>query len=162
MRYHKINKYILSIELLEDSIHDENRDNIINPEFATYHTNKFKIVEIQNMINNTYIDKLYNYKMNDIIKKNIIYSLSREKAFYTLDYDYFIETYQLIDKLYYINFYRENSLIYNGIHRTWYDSGQLKEEFYHIDGIYEGIYTSYDENGNINKKYIFVNNKIVA
>lgn len=161
MRYYKINKYILTIELLEDSIHDENRNNIINKEFALYHTNKFKIIEIQNMIDNTYIDKLYAYKINDIINKNIIYFFSKDRAFFQLDYDYFTESYQLIDKLYYIDFYKEYNLIYNGMHRIWYDSGQLREEFYHINGQFEGVYTSYYENGEINEKYLFVNNEIV-
>ena len=158
MRYYKINHYILKIELFEDSIHDENRNNIIDINFAKYHTNKFKILEIENMIDNTYIDKLYSYKIYDTIQENITYFFSKERAFFYLDETYYIETYMLLDKLYYINFYKENNLIYNGIHKDWYDSGQLREEFYHIDGSIEGTYISYFENGKIDKKYFFINN----
>ena len=159
MRYCKINKYILTIELLDDSIHNENRINIIYKDFATYSTNKFKIIYIENMCNNFIIDSIFNYKINDIIIHNIRYFFSKERAFFDLDYDYFIESYQQIDKLYYINFFREEHLKYQGLHRSWYDSGQLREEFYHIDGSFEGIYISYFENGEINNKYMFINNE---
>ena len=64
----------------------------------------------------------------------------------------------MLDKLYYL-FYFNNQ--YTGIHKVWYDSGQLKEEFYHINGILEGTYTEYNENGMLKNQYMFVNGKII-
>jgi len=50
MRYFKIYKYIFTIDLVENSIHNENRNNIINQEYASYTTNEFKILSIENMV----------------------------------------------------------------------------------------------------------------
>ena len=160
MRYYKINKYILSIELLDDSIHNENRNNIIDKYLAKYETNKFKIIQIENMINNQIICELYSYKIGDIIIKEIIYFFSKERAFFELDYDYYTESYEPIDKLYYINFYKEYNMIYSGIHKSWYESGQLKEEFYHINGLLEGKYRHYDENNQLQIEYNFIGDKL--
>jgi antitoxin component YwqK of YwqJK toxin-antitoxin module len=161
MRYYKINKYIIKIELLENSIHDENRNNIYDKHYALYKTNRFRIIEIENMCTKKIIDEIYSYKINDIITKNISYFFSKERAFFELDYDYFIDSYQQFDKLYYLDFFKQENMNYCGMHKIWYDNGQLKEEFYHINGIFEGVYTSYFQNKEINFKCNFVNNVMI-
>jgi antitoxin component YwqK of YwqJK toxin-antitoxin module len=158
MRYIKINKYIMKIELCDDSISDEDRNNIVNRLFAQYNTNKFKILEIEDMVTNELYNNVMNYKINDIIYRNINYYFSKERAFYELDYDFFTYSYEPLDKLYYL-FYFNNQ--YTGIHKVWFDSGQLKEEFYHINGILEGTYTEYNENGMLINQYMLVNGKII-
>jgi hypothetical protein len=158
MRYIKINKYIIKIELCDDSISNEDRNNIVNRLFAQYNTQKFKILEIEDMVTNELYNNVMNYKINDIINRNINYYFSKERAFYELDYDFFTDSYQSLDKLYYL-FYFNNQ--YTGIHKVWFDSGQLKEEFYHINGILEGTYTEYNENGMLKNQYMFVNGKII-
>jgi hypothetical protein len=135
MRYYKIYKYILYIELLNDSLHNENRDDIYDKIYAKYTTNKFKIIMIENMITNEILDKIYNYKINDIVEKNIIYFFSKERAFFELDYNFFEETYYPIDKLYYIRFFQDHNMTYNGLHKAWNDSGVIKEIYYHNNGI---------------------------
>ena len=47
---------------------------------------------------------------------------------------YFEGSYQLIDKLYYVEFFIQHNLIYCGMHRSWNDSGKLIEEFFHNNG----------------------------
>lgn len=134
MRYYKLNKYIFTIELLDDSIHNENRNNIIEPLYAKYTTNKYKIIIIENMITNEILEKIYNYNVGDIINKKINYFLSKERAFFELDYDFFEETYYEIDKLYYLKFFDEYNIYYSGVHKVWNDNGELIEIFYHING----------------------------
>ena len=159
MRYIKIHRYIMKIELCSDSISNEDRNDIINPLLAQYKTNKFKILEIEDMVTNELYDNVLKiYKINDIICRNINYYFSKECAFFELDYYFFTDSYQPLDKLYYL-FYFNNQ--YTGIHKVWYDSGQLKEEFYHINGILEGTYTEYNENGMLKNQYMFANGKII-
>lgn len=159
MRYIKINCYIFSIELCEDSKHNENRLNIVDKLYATYTTNKFKIIEIENMVTKEIINKYFNYKVDDIICKSVKYYLTKERAFFEIKYDRDdIDEYKPIDKLYYIKFFNNN---YSGLHRTWYDSGQLYEEFYHHNGSIEGLYKQYDMKGNIIWENNFINNVIV-
>ena len=86
------------------------------------------------MITNDNLDKIYSYKIGDVVNKNIIYFLNKECAFFYIDYEYFEGTYNMIDKLYYINFFREHNIIYSGMHKSWYTNGILKEQFFHIDG----------------------------
>jgi antitoxin component YwqK of YwqJK toxin-antitoxin module len=161
MRYIKINCYIFSIELCEDSKHNENRLNIVDKLYATYTTNKFKIIEIENMVTTEIIDKYYNYKVGDIICKTVKYYLTKERAFFEIKYDRDdIDEYKPIDKLYYIKFFT-NCGGYSGLHRSWYDSGQLQEEFYQINGNFEGLYREYFENGSIKNEYYYINNKII-
>jgi len=134
MRYFKIYKYIFTIDLVENSINNENRNNIINQEYASYTTNEFKILSIENMVTGELINNIYSYKIGDIIKQTIIYFLSKERAFFELDYKYFEGSYTLIDKLYYIDFFKQHNLIYCGVHKSWKDSGELIEEFFHNNG----------------------------
>jgi antitoxin component YwqK of YwqJK toxin-antitoxin module len=155
MRYIKIYRYIITIELCEDSIHNENRINIINKLYATYRTNKFKILEIEEIDTKKLIDKYNNYKVGDIITKNKNYYFTKERAFFEFDYQYFDDTFDLLDKLYYIKFFKNG---YSGLHRDWYDSGQLYEEFYHINGIFEGMFIQYHEDGKIKCEFKFINN----
>ena len=158
MRYTKIHRYIMKIELCSDSISNEYRNDIIDPLFAQYKTNKFKILEIEDMVTNELYDNVMNYKINDIICRNINYYFSKECAFFELDYYFFTDSYQPLDKLYYL-FYFNNQ--YTGIHKSWYDSGQLHEEFYHVNGTIEGPYKIYDTNGILIKEYMVINGKII-
>ena len=150
MRYYKIYKYILEIDLCDDSISNENRNDIVDKYYATYKTNKFKIINIENMITNENITKLYEYNIGDIVKKNITYFFNKECAFFYLENEYFEGSYKYIDKLYYVDFFKQHNKIYNGIHKSWYANGILREEFYHIDGKLEGLYKEYNNKGKIN------------
>jgi antitoxin component YwqK of YwqJK toxin-antitoxin module len=158
MRYTKLYKYIFTIELCDDSNHDESRTNIIEPLYASYKTNKFKIIEIEDMTINKLVNNYCNYKIGDIIKKNIKYYFTRERAFLSFDEEYFEGAYEPLDKLYYINFFING---YAGIHREWYESGQLREEFYHDNGVVNGDYIKYYENGKIEEEFKVINNKII-
>jgi len=159
MRYIKIYRYILTIDLCEDSINNENRSNIINKVYATYNINKFKILEIEDIVTKELKNNYDKYKVGDIICETKKYYLIKERAFFEIDYDQhnYSDEYKPIDKLYYINFFSN----YYGLHKSWYDSGQLKEEFYHINGMCEGLYREYYENGNIKCEYYHVNNEII-
>jgi len=84
--------------------------------------------------NGELINNIYSYKIGDIIKQTITYFLSKERAFFELDYKYFEGSYTLIDKLYYIDFFKQHNLIYCGVHKSWKDSGELIEEFFHNNG----------------------------
>lgn len=162
MRYFKIYRYIFTIDLCDDSIHNENRINIIDKLYATYITNKFKIIKIEDIITKELIYNYGNYIVDKIVCETKNYYLIKERAFFEIDYyqHNFDDEYKPIDKLYYINFFT-NCGGYSGLHRSWYDSGQLLEEFYHINGNFEGLYREYFENGSIKNEYYYINNKII-
>ena len=81
------------------------------------------------------LDKIYSYNIGDIIRQNIIYFMSKEKAFFDYDYKYFEGSYTPIDKIYYVEFFKQHNLIYCGMYKSWNDSGELIEEFFHNDNI---------------------------
>jgi hypothetical protein len=134
MRYSKINKYILTIELLDDSTNNENRSHIIDKYYAKYTTNKYKILEIENMVTNEILTNIFSHKVGDIVNKNIYYFFSKDRAFFELDYNFYIESYQPVDRLYYLYFFDEHNKKYVGLHKVWYDNGNLELLFFHLHG----------------------------
>jgi len=134
MRYCKISKYIFNIELLDDSIHNENRPGVVDKYYAKYKTNKYKIIEIENMVTKELLTNIFGYKIGDIINKDTDYFLSKERTFFELDYSFFIESYQPIDRLYYLYFFDQHNIKYFGLHKSWDSNGNLEILFFHIHG----------------------------
>jgi len=164
MLYLKINSIIFEIELCENSLKYESDK--INPECATYETNKFKILNYKHIANNKitedefkmcliylYIQKIkedlindnvlnviknqYNiHKMDDFINKEI-----ERNIYYFKSYERAFNFRFIYDKQYQL--FTEG---YSGIYKNWTPEGKLVLECYHINGKIEG-------------KFIF-NNKI--
>jgi antitoxin component YwqK of YwqJK toxin-antitoxin module len=50
----------------------------------------------------------------------------------------------------------------NGISRAYYDNGQLKDDFFWLQGKKQGVWTSYSETGILLKTEIYEDNKLVS
>jgi antitoxin component YwqK of YwqJK toxin-antitoxin module len=138
--YIKINKYIITLE------YTKNKIAIINNMFQYNNENFYKIVEIEDFTNNQKLNEIINFKVDDIINIESKLFNTREQAFY----------YNFIKNQEYLFF--ENG--YSGIHKTYNDKGELLNEFFHINGKINGLYTEYLEK-NIIKENLFVNNRLI-
>lgn len=134
--YFVFNDYVIEIEVLDNL---SPLTNIINTEYATYRTKKYKIISITNFLTMTKVnsDESNYYKINDVIDHvtmKIDYVLNKDIAIYNT----------------YNN--RKNSVLEylktkSGIFRNYHPNGQLKIQVYHNNGLFEGEYIYYDMDG---------------
>lgn len=164
MYYFKIKSIIFEIELFEDpkfinysNINDNDNKNI-NPEYALYSTNKFKILKYKHIADNNITEQEFNmciiylhiqqikedliddkvlniiknkydiYKMEDFINKEI-----NRQIYYFKSYERAFNFRFIYDKQY--ELFEKG---YSGIYKNWTNKGVLVLEFYHINGRIEG------------------------
>ena len=151
-RYMKYNEYIIKISS-KHYFEICNYELIIDKNNACYYQNiKFNVVSIEHMITKLPLleilielphNETYTLEINKIYEKNIKYFATYERAFLN----------NFIDEKQYLLF--DN---YSGIFTDYYDNGQIKETYFHTNGLINGIYKNYYENiTNINKIHIECN-----
>ena len=114
------NKYIITIKTNEkEFILEENE--IINPEYATYTCNSYKIINIEDLNKNN-LDKIDLYEIDKNYNDIIFYKLNYESAYN--------------DNL----LYKTDIQKFVGFYRNYHHNGALSEEYYHNNGIKEGKY----------------------
>lgn len=146
--YFVYNDYVIEIEVLNNlsPLHDIN---IINAEYATYHTTKYKIISITNFLTMTKVnsDESNYYKINNInehVTMKIDYVLNKDIAIYN--------TYNN-PKNSVLEYLKNKS----GIFRNYHKNGQIKIQVYHNNGIFEGEYIYYYIDGSCAKITNFIN-----
>jgi len=162
MRYLKIKSIIFEIDLCEDSENFESDDKIVDPQYATYQTNKFKILNYTHIADNQitedefnmcliylYINSL-NHKLDDnLINDNLINIIKKEYNVNKMDdfinkeinrHIYYFKSYErafnyrfIYDKQY--ELFKNG---YSGTYRNYTRNGEIILEFYHINGVIEG------------------------
>lgn len=128
------NDYILEIEVI-NKIADLYE--IINKEFATYLTNKFKVISITNWKSNEHLNEIDNYKINKIIEINC-----NDDNTKLLDYNLIKELsiYNYFDKNEDEELYLKNKC---GVYTIYHNNGQIYKTYFHNNGIEEGEYNEY-------------------
>lgn len=130
--YYKYDKYIIMIET--ETLEFENQHQQMK-------CDKFKILHIKDILNETYteIDK---YKINSEYNEKIMFFLIEELAFNHL---FFLK--------------RQYKLFPNGysnIYKEYFENGNLRLEFYHINGMINGKYIEYFTNETIRIECYYV------
>lgn len=122
--YYKYDKYVITIETDGQIFENVN-------EYKKMYCYKFKVLHIKDILNEIYseIDK---YKINNEYDEKIIFFLKEELAF---NYLFFLK-----------NQYKLFPNGYSNIYREYYDDGNLRLEFFHINGLINGKYTEYFPN----------------
>ncbi len=113
-------------------------------------------------------DKIKNISINnDILTFNTYYEINKtynsETKIYYLSYDKaFLKDF--ISKAQYNLLNKDDTKYYNinARYTEWYDNGQLKLDYWHINGKKEGLYQEYDIDGKLldNKNYFIIDDKI--
>uniref|UniRef100_A0A6C0EBG8 Uncharacterized protein n=1 Tax=viral metagenome TaxID=1070528 RepID=A0A6C0EBG8_9ZZZZ len=155
--------HCIVFEKLSDTMTDENRENVVDKNYALFHANKLKIIKIFNLDTFEHKNQIGDYECNTIIERSDI----------SLPYYVKIETV--------INLSSRSKI--NGFHKDYYESGSLKScctyrngkkfgkycEFYdeiHTRGGEEQEYLrlkcTYDEEEKLHKSYTkyYINQKI--
>ena len=172
--YIYLDYYIITLEC-DDY---ESISEIINAENATYSTNNFKIIEIEDFscksldITNIYKKNTnYNEKKNFWLNKQIVF----DKKIYDYKFHKSNATPKVvnqyshpIDKLHneYVPRYKSKLETYfndiletgcSGIYKSYYPNGALEEEYFYNNGEIEGEYKKYHKNGKLKETCNYLN-----
>lgn len=159
------NKYLIQIEnlFIEEKIENEDEDiNIIveyiyldsderlyfgncDPINKEYKTNKYKIMSIYDIKNNNIISDVGDLKIDEIYLSEQIYYLSKERAYSEIPLNLLSVIFQ-------------NGICEN--RKTYYSNGLLKEEYFHNNGLIEGIYKKYGQNKKVYEECNYISGKI--
>jgi len=145
--YVKYNSYIITIQI--NSIkHRSLYLPINNPEFAYYITNNFKVIKIE---------KIYSICIEKIKYKNILLEIDN---IYNIDIHYHLNykvafDFNFIENKQYLLF--ENG--YSGYYKIYTYSGLPILEYFHNNGIKEGLEKIYDINGILTRTIEWTNGK---
>ncbi len=167
--FFKINEYIITIKIHDDIKLYNDLVNVNDHYYATYITNNFTIIKIEHMFTKKPFDKIKNISINnDILTFNTYYEINKtytgDKKIYYLSYDkaFFKD---FIDKAQFNLLNKEDNNKYYNVntrYTEWYDNGQLKLDYWHINGKKEGLYKEYDIDGKLitKKNYFSIDDKI--
>ncbi len=151
--------YIVVMKLLEDSITNESRKDIININYAKHRTNKVKVILIIHKftldavdnVENSYHEKKLKYTTNEIIEEK--------------DYDMELNNvcsagihyFKTIECSFYFTLIRE---LYTGHYILRHDNGQMYIECDYSDGKINGHYTRWYVNGQTSNECDYTDGEI--
>lgn len=170
--YKSAGAYIITLELLQDSKTNLNRSNIKFFNYASFRTDKAKVISICHKLTNNAIqeinsdnDPLFIYKINKIIHakdydENILntcttgihFYVVKEAAYYHEIYNY-VQNYTGLSKRWFHNGNKYIVCSYengsrNGLYAEWYENDQIYVICTYKKGIQYGSYEEWDKYGN--------------
>ncbi len=157
--FFKHNEYVITIKI-NDDIKQYNSNDIFDHYYASYITNNFSVIKIEHMFTKKLINKITNISINnDFATYHSFYEVNKtyyESKIYYLSYDraYYKD---FVHKFQWNIYNNLNNHNYFGIFKDWFDNGQLQSQYWHINGIKEGVYKEYDINGNMIKNIYYEN-----
>ena len=134
--YFKSYKYVVTISTDD---YTSVSINVINPDNALYKTRNYKIIEIEDILENKIIDNDYR------IPRIAFFYITKELAVF----ENFIQNEE----------YKLFPLGYSGVQRVYHENGVLYMEFFHKNGVMEGQYKTFYNNGNPQIICDYVNGK---
>jgi len=174
--YIPVYNYIVKIEVLdnEKSTNESYFNNI--PEFCIYITKRFIVIDIIDYLNDNKLEKI-EYEIDEFtyyMYKHLEYKNIKLKSHKLLDkinktyennktynlHRYYYKSYDRASNENFMNYnlYTKYSEGYSNFHITYHDNGQIKEKYFHNNGIKEGLYQSFYVDGSIESKIYYVNN----
>jgi antitoxin component YwqK of YwqJK toxin-antitoxin module len=145
--------YVIVLEKTPNGSYNEDRDNIVDPYYATYYCDRLNVIDIVDRYD--YDNRLTFYESVDVIytvgeaiSGSISYYLSYEKAMQDIPY----ALKNGIVRTWYDNGQLEGETAYsnsklNGQLRTWHNNGVLGYEGFYIDDERDGIYKWWNKEG---------------
>jgi antitoxin component YwqK of YwqJK toxin-antitoxin module len=168
--YIPVYNYVVKIEIL---------DNIpspllwyINPKFSIYNTKNFKVIDIINYLDDSSLEKIsyeideFNYYMYKHLQfKNVkLQNYHPAQKSYELnkiynDHRYYYNTFDRAINENFIEYklYTKYQEGYSGTHISYHDNGQIKEKYFHNNGIKEGLYQLFYSSGGVEKEINYIN-----
>jgi hypothetical protein len=154
--YKSAENCIVTLGLLNDTLHNLNRSGVTNKDCAKFRCNKAIVIDIKNKDTNKALtsvtsdyDENFKYQVGKIVTANS----------YDSDEDYVctsgIHFYITKEPTY---FYSKQTL--NGKHKEWYDNGQCFIQCTFVDGKYNDDYKKWFFNGQLCICCTFVNGKL--
>lgn len=166
--------YIIQIEIIEIYNNKKIKKNI-DEEHIIHNCTKFKILLIKNIFTKKttdkiiYNEKFINYRLsdtqiqqNDFIEINDIIYINPDDDNYEIFFlnendaiNFSFSFNRLVEK------YKEYKINFSGIYKKYNQkTGKIQKEFYHNNGIIEGEYIEYYDDGSIRTKCYYVNGKL--
>ena len=140
---------IVTMELCEDSVTNEDRNGIYDPLHAKFRTNKVKVISIIDPITKNIMeedrsinDKTFIYKIGEIIIENRYSPDINEICSEGIHY---FKTYEAALSWYYLNI--SNEIEKNGTYYGWHENGQKGYERNYKDGELDGLCQGWYKNG---------------
>lgn len=145
--------YIVVLQKLENTITNENRQNILDYKCAKFRANYMKTILIIHKYNGTlveetqntyYINKLITYKVGEIVNVDNFYEYPFDKVCGAG-----IHYFRSIKPAYFLEFDIKKYTDYSGIYLVYYDSGLIKEINNIKNGKLNGEYIDHFDDGTI-------------
>lgn len=142
--------YLITISYGDIYYSYDNSMNNYNILYSKYYTRDFNIVEIEDIINNEIISpdtKIWRKIINVTIylDKWIDFWKTKEIPYNKLLYKYCVKKNKDINK---------NIC---GYYKTYHDNGNIQVEFFHINGIKNGLFKEYYNNGQLKQEIYYIN-----
>ena len=138
---------IATLELLEDSITNEDRKDVVNSDFAKFRTNKVKVVEIVNVKTGKRLKfdssiHLVNfiYEVGKVVETNYCSDINKVCA----EGIHYFKTCEVALSWYYDN---NRSQRINGTFMNYYENGEKKQEENYKNGLADGLWQMWCING---------------
>jgi antitoxin component YwqK of YwqJK toxin-antitoxin module len=141
--YAYVNKKIITIKVLNDKPKPcySNEIKEENKLYVEYYTANYEILQVEDVDGNILNEKVK-------LQGEIHYYLTKEVPINRINYRIFFDDKNILGKE------------FSGIQKMWYYTGQLHQEFFHINGKEFGEYKKYDENGQLWIECVYVDGKI--
>lgn len=157
--------WIIILKLLDDTKSNIDREDIKDKQKASYRANKLEVILIFNKFNPTETcDKITNsyyplkqieYIVGEIVEeKNYDENINKIYTEGLYFYKSIMNAY--FYKMHYKNIVKEYN--FDGIFNTYYENGQLLNEYNFVNGTKTGLYTKYYDNGSIQFKLHYKDN----
>ena len=143
--------YLLTISYNIDKFYSyDNSMNIKNPLYAKYYTGEFEIIEIEN------IENIYN---NNIVNDDkILRKISNVTKYLDIWIDFWKTKEIPYNKLLYKYCVKKNKdKNICGYYKTYHDNGNIQVEFFHINGIKNGLFKEYYADGKLKEEIYYIN-----
>ena len=158
-------EWLVIMEKLPSTKTNETRPNVKNHMYAKFRANKLKVLAIVNVNNEKNLAVLLHTFQFENINSTVLYEVEKEVTPDHFDKEIEnvcsngIHYFKMIDRAF---LYRDSPIDYTGIWFDWYDSGQIKNRQIYVNGQRDGIYTSYQEEGDKRSEGKYENDKQVG
>lgn len=166
--YIPVYNYIIKIKILDDILLNKNEISKNNPEFCRYVTSNFCVIEIINYLTDTIIDEIeyiidelaYNFYGQYSDKSlNMTFTKYYKHNNIHSDKRYYYKTFEraLSETFIRYKLYTKYPNGYTGEYISYHYNGDIREKYYHNNGIKEGKYIKYYFNNFIEEETDYVN-----
>lgn len=150
-------RVIITLEIPEDALTNITRKGIVNPETATYTTNKAIVLSIEDEDENQYTSAVSGFYKSKPLTYTVGQSVTVEDYSTLSEMECFKGIYFFLDKRI-AKLYEKD--IENGLCQEWYKNGQLYIECTYKNSKLDGLYQLWYSNGDKAEEYTYKDDKM--